>query len=420
MPVKTRRSVHTADTRDDTDSTAQSSRYKEEHSTITAEPSMRDAYVATTFRHLGNRNLGVPGERGDSGATENGGEEREPQSGPETNESPLPAHEAETKQIRVMRRYSLYGTLFLLVMCFTPYWHRTLGVVSAITLWGFPTYYCEITQEWLTGLHASNTMYTWFRRVHRTMAQNSNGFHGLQATGWSRAISCFSANTFMGNFLYILTTTLFANGEEDMDALWCVISIHILLWSGVITMHKMIPRPGQVFEITNRALNNAHASNFILMVKPIAIASIVKVLSTKWDALWSLDAYTIAFWGVFLVDVCWYTLRLFTVDDPMEALTRQIGNVSIEIFNLQYLMMGMLSKCVFVMATLSLSARAKRAWIFVELGIQLVSGCWLYWVRNEYVPGSEDDSVSRHSIDMGCKGILIATLFIASLITIKE
>ena len=318
-----------------------------------------------------------------------------------------------------MRRYSLYGTLFLLVMCFTPYWHRTLGVVSAITLWGFPTYYCEITQEWLTGLYASNTMYTRFRRVHRTMAQNSNGFHGLQATGWSRASSCFSANTFMGNFVYILTTTLFG-GEEDMHALWCVIIIHILLWSGVITMHRMIPRPDQVFEITNRALNNAHASNFILLVNPIARASIVKVLSTKWDALWGLDAYTIAFWGVFLVDVCWYTLRLFTVDDPMEALTSQIGNVSIEIFNLQYLMMAMLSKCVFVMATLSFSPRAKRAWICVELCVQLGSGCWLGWVSKKYVPGSEDDSLRHHASDMACKGLLIATLFIASLLTIKE
>ena len=104
----------------------------------------------------------------------------------------------------------------------------------------------------------------------------------------------------------------------------------------------------------------------------------------------------------------------------MEALTSQIGNVSIEIFNLQYLMMAMLSKCVFVMATLSFSARAKRAWICVELGVQLGSGCWLGWVSKKYVPGSEDDSLRHHASDMACKGLLIATLFIASLNTIKE
>lgn len=381
---------------------------EEAHGLASRQCGERDGFIASPF---GGRN-----------GTENEGEEREPQSGPETHEAESKQNRVmrESKQTCVMRRYSLYATLFLLVVCFTPYWHRTLGVVSAITLWGFPTYYCEITQEWLTRLYASNTMYTRFRRVHRTMAQNSNGFHGLQATDWSRAISCFSTNTFIANFLYILTTALFANGEEDMDALWCVIIIHMLLWSGVIKMHRMIPRPGQVFEITDRALNNAHASNFILLVKPIAIASIVKVLSTKWDALWRLDAYTIAFWGVFLVDVCWYTLRLFTVCDPMEALTRQIGNVSIEIFNLQYLMMAMLSKCVFVMATLSFSPRAKRAWICVELGVQVGSGCWLGWVSKKYVPGSEDDALRHHSLDMACKGILIATLFIASLNTIKE
>ena len=286
-------------------------------------------------------------------------------------------------------------------------WDKVNVGIFACTAWLFPSFYCHVFQEWIFTDHAP-------RFLQRLRDMGHIDFFGLPATDWSRALSCFCVNTFAANFLYLLST-LFVAEQEDMFVLGCVVGIHCILWLGLITMHRMIPRPDGVFDLNNRLLRGQHAQNFINALTPVVIPSILRILLVNYNALFSeRDEYTVAFAAVFAVDGLYYTLSLFNTDDPMWALTRQRGSVAVEVYTLQSLMMAMLAKFVWVVGTLFLSDRAKRMWISVELFVQIVSLTMVTLVSNRYVPDQASGSIRSHAWDIGAKMVVLSSLSYAA------
>ena len=316
-------------------------------------------------------------------------------------------------QTRGIRYFALIATTILCALCWYAHttksgiWDKVNVFIFACTAWLFPSFYCHVFQEWIFTDHAP-------RFLQRLRAMGHVDFFGLPATDWSRALSCFCVNTFAAIFLY-LVSALFVAEQEDMFVLGCVVGIHCILWLGLMTMHRMIPRPDTVFDLNNRLLRGQHAQNFINVLAPVVIPSILRILLVNYNALFSeRDEYTVAFAAVFAVDGLYYTLSLFNTDDPMWALTRQRGRIAIEVFNLQSLMMGMLAKFVWVIGTLFLSDRAKRMWIFVELFVQIVSAIAVYWVSNRYIPDQATGSIRSHTMDMVAKTVVICSLSYAA------
>ena len=286
-------------------------------------------------------------------------------------------------------------------------WDKVNVGIFACTAWLFPSFYCHVFQEWIFTDHAP-------RFLQRLRAMGHVDFFGLPATDWSRALSCFCVNTFAANFLYLLSA-LFVAEQEDMFVLGCVVGIHCILWLGLITMHRMIPRPDGVFDLNNRLLRGQHAQNFINALTPVVIPSILRILLVNYNALFSeRDEYTVAFAAVFAVDGLYYTLSLFNSGDPMWALTRQRGNIAVEVYTLQSLMMAMLAKFVWVVGTLFLSDRAKRMWISVELFVQIVSLIAVALVSNRYVPDQASGSIRSHAWDIGAKMVVLSSLSYAA------
>ena len=316
-------------------------------------------------------------------------------------------------QTRGIRYFALIATTILCALCWYAHttkssiWDKVNVFIFACTAWLFPSFYCHVFQEWIFTDHAP-------RFLQRLRAMGHVDFFGLPATDWSRALSCFCVNTFAAIFLY-LVSALFVAEQEDMFVLGCVVGIHCILWLGLMTMHRMIPRPDTVFDLNNRLLRGQHAQNFIYLMTTVVIPSILRILLVNYNALFSeRDEYTVAFAAVFAVDGLYYTLSLFNTDDPMWALTRQRGRIAIEVFNLQSLMMGMLAKFVWVIGTLFLSDRAKRMWIFVELFVQIVSAIAVYWVSNRYIPDQATGSIRSHTMDMVAKTVVICSLSYAA------
>lgn len=327
--------------------------------------------------------------------------------------------ERQSARSSIIEKYSLCATISLSSMCvYTHYYggshtyQRVLVFLSAVTLWAFPAYYCQVLQEYLNGDLTDESKWRWVHRFHRTMGQDSKDFFGLPATDWSRAISCFNAYTFFVNFSHLVSTSFAAN-ERDMDVLWRVVGIQCVFWAALVTIHRMLPRQSEVFDLNERGLKSEHASSFMLTLTTIAVPSIIKLILMNADALYKRDAYMIAFCAVFAVDVVWYTLGLFLTDDAMMALARRPGKITIEVFNLQYLILGLLSKGVYVLATMSFSARAKRTWIFAELVLQ-INACWLLtWVLKRYVPDFASGTLRHLAFSMLTRGYVLMALFIA-------
>ena len=316
-------------------------------------------------------------------------------------------------QTRRIRSYMWVATTILCALCW--YTHNTKSAkwdtvnvgIFACTAWLFPSFYCHVFQEWIFTDHAP-------RFLQRLRIMGHMDFFDLPATDWSRALSCFCVNTFAANFAYLISA-LFVAEQEDMFVLGCVVGIHCILWLGLITMHRMIPRPGTVFDLNNRLLRGQHAQNFVNVLAPVVIPSILRILLVNYNALFSeRDEYTVAFAAVFCVDGLYYTLSLFCTDDPMWALTRQPGRTSVEVFNLQSLMMAMLAKFVWVVSTLFLSDRAKRMWISVEFVVQVVSLIAVTWVSDRYIPDQAPVSIRSHGYDIGAKVVVLCSLFYAA------
>lgn len=315
----------------------------------------------------------------------------------------------QSQRIRV---YAVINATVMCALCWYAHntksdmWDKFNVGIFACTAWLFPSFYCHAFQEWIFTDHAP-------RFLQRLRAMGHMDFFDLPATDWSRALSCFCVNTFAANFAYLISA-LFVAEQEDMFVLGCVVGIHCILWLGLITMHRMIPRPDTVFDLNNRLLRGQHAQNFINALAPVVVPSIFKMVLENWDALFSKrDEYTVAFTAVFVVDGLYYTLNLFNTDDPMWALIRQPGRTSVEVFNLQSLMMAMLAKFVWVIGTLFLSDRAKRMWISVELVVQVVSLIAVTWVSNRYVPDQASGSIRSHAYDIGAKVAILCSLFYA-------
>ena len=316
-------------------------------------------------------------------------------------------------QTRGIRYFALIATTILCALCWYAHttksgiWDKVNVFIFACTAWLFPSFYCHVFQEWIFTDHAP-------RFLQHLRIMGHMDFFGLPATNWSRALSCFCVNTFIANFFYLFSA-LFVASQRDIYVLRCVIGIHLTFWCGLNTMHRMIPRPDVVFDLMNRLLRGQHAQNFIYLMTTVIVPSILKLVLENWDALISeRDEYTVAFAAVFCVDGMYYTLSLFNTDDPMWALTRQPGRTSVEVFNLQSLMMGMLAKFVWVVSTLFLSDRAKRMWISVELVVQVVSLIAVTWVSDRYIPNEEHRSIRSHAKDIGAKVVVICSLVYAA------
>ena len=312
-----------------------------------------------------------------------------------------------------IRKYAFIVTPSLCFLCWCAHriesdrWDRANVFLFACTAWLFPSFYCHVFQEWIFTDNAPR-----FLQLFRGMGHVD--FYRLPATDWSRALSCFCVNTFLAIFAY-LSSALIVAEPEDMFVLSCVVGIHSILWLGLITMHRMIPRPEGVFDSINRALRGQHAQNFINALTPVVVPSIFKIVLVNWDALFSkCDVYTVAFAAVFIVDGLYYTLSLFCVDDAMFYLARRPGRVSVEVLNLQFLMMAMLGKFVWVVGTLFLSDRAKRMWISVEFMVQIVSMFTVNWVCRRYVPDQAPLSIRKHGRDMAAKMAVFSGLLFAA------
>ena len=316
-------------------------------------------------------------------------------------------------QTLYIRYFAVFVTPIQCALCWYAHntnsnlWDKVNVGIFACTAWLFPSFYCHVFQEWIFTDHAP-------RFVQRFRIMGHMDFFGLPATNWSRALSCFCVNTFLANFLYLLSA-LHVASQRDIYTLRCVGGIHLTFWCGLNTMHRMIPRPDVVFDLMNRLLRGQHAQNFIILMMIVVIPSIFKLVLENWDALISeRDEYTVAFAAVFCVDGMYYTLSLFNTDDPMWALTRQRGRISVEVFNLQSLMMAMLAKFVWVVSTLFLSDRAKQMWISVELVVQIVSLIAVSWVSHRYVPDQASLSIRSHSRDIGAKVVVLCSLCYAA------
>ena len=153
------------------------------------------------------------------------------------------------------------------------------------------------------------------------------------------------------------------------------------------------------------------------IMKPQGFGYLCRLIKNNWGAVKTRDGYAIAFTAVFSVDVVWYTLRLFTRDDAMKTLTGMPGTVTVEVTNLQYLMMGMLSKAVFLIKTLSMSDRAKDVWILTEFVVQCVSLLAVHKVSERYVPNFAGIPLRHHTGDIFCKTIALSGVFFAFGIT---
>jgi hypothetical protein len=180
----------------------------------------------------------------------------------------------------------------------------------------------------------------------------------------------------------------------------------------------MLPRPqNPVFRLENRILGIDHARSFMRLVIPFGVADLLFTLKNNWGALRGSDGYTIAFTTIFSLDVVWYTLRLFVCDDPMETLTGLPGTVTVEVTNLHYMMMGMLSKATFLTKTLTMSYHTKKVWILVELVVQIVALIVCLSVSKKYVPNYATIPLRQQLRDMVILGIKIAGLAAAVCIT---
>ena len=291
-------------------------------------------------------------------------------------------------------------------ICSTTTFLRCLVFTFALTMWVFPAYFCQVFQEYLdTGNGWFCSAVHWFQRS--IGSKEFYGTHG-EPTNHSRALGCFCANSFIVNAVYLLSSMCYGNAQ-DLERLWAVVIVQCIVWGGLIMMHAMIPKSDNpVFDLLRRVLGTRHARNAISLLQMTIVPSIVKLFRIHWDDLCRFEPYTIAFGAVFCVDVAWYTLRLFKCNDPMYALTSKRGDTSVEVYSLQYLMMSMLCKGVYLIASLGMSDEVKKVWIVVEVLVQLVSGGFCFWVAQTYVPEKDKDSNTRHVKDMVAKSFVLA------------
>ena len=316
-------------------------------------------------------------------------------------------------------RVSFYWVKFAFHICSTTTFLRWLVFVFAWTMWVFPTYFCQAFQEYLdtgndrscckdrscSGVH-------WFHRIMGTTSKEFYGTHG-EPTNHSRAVSCFCANSFIVNAAYLLSSMWYGNAQ-DMKRLWAVVGAQSIMWGGLTMMHAMAPKSDNpVFDLLRRVLGTRHARNTISLLQMTVVPSIVKLFRIHWDALCRFEPYTIAFFAVFCVDVAWYTLRLFKCDDPMYALTSKKGDTSVEVYSLQYLMMSMLCKGVYLIASLGMSDEVKKVWIVVEVFVQLFSAAFCFWVSQNYLPEKDDNSNTHHTKDMIAKTVVLVCVVVA-------
>ena len=300
---------------------------------------------------------------------------------------------------------------------------RRMVITFAVVVWIFPSYYCQALQEYLDDPANEDRGRIWSRIlfcIHRTMGQSSRQFLGQlhgQPTNWSRAISCFCANIFIANATYLISTALVAD-ETDVSTLYELWRAQATLWTGVNTMHRTLPRPqNPVFRLKNRILGIDHARSFMRLVIPFGVADLLFTLKNNWGALRGSDGYTIAFITIFGLDVVWYTLRLFVCDDPMQTLTGVPGTVTVEVTNLHYMMMAMLSKAAFLTKTLTMSYHTKKVWILTELAIQINALIVCRFVSKKYVPNYAGIPLRQQGTDMVILGIKITGLGAAVCIT---
>ena len=320
----------------------------------------------------------------------------------------------DASQDRIVTIVATSATIVLCVMALyddlvsTTTFLRWLGFTFALTMWVFPAYFCQAFQEYLdTG---NDRFCSAVQRFHRTMGTTSkefyDGAHG-EPTNHSRAVSCFCANSFIVNAAYLLSS-IYKGNAQDMKRLWAVVGAQSIMWAGLTVMHAMVPKSDNpVFDLLRRVLGTRHARNAISLLQMTVVPSIVKLFRIKQDDLCRFEPYTIAFVAVFCVDVAWYTLRLFKCDDPMYALTSKKGDTSVEVYSLQYLMMSMLCKGVYLIASLTLSDEVKKVWIVVEVFVQLFSAAFCFWVAKNYVPEKDKDSNTKHTKDMIAKTVVL-------------
>lgn len=317
-------------------------------------------------------------------------------------------------QDRIVTIVATSATIVLCVMALyddlvsTTTFLRCLVFTFALTTWVFPAYFCQVFQEYLdTGNDWFCSAVHWFQRTMGTTSREFYGAHG-EPTNHSRALSCFCANSFIVNAVYLLSSMCYGNAQ-DLEKLWAVVIVQCIVWGGLIMIHAMIPKSDNpVFDLLCRVLGTGHARNAISLLQMTVVPSIVKLFRIKQDDLCRFEPYTIAFVAVFCVDVAWYTLRLFKCDDPMYALTSKKGDTSVEVYSLQYLMMSMLCKGVYLIASLGMSDEVKKVWIVVEVLVQLVSAAFCFWVAQTYVPEKDKDSNTKHTTDMVAKTIVFA------------
>ena len=325
-------------------------------------------------------------------------------------------------QDRIVTIVTRVGTIVLCVMALyddlvsTTTFLSFLVFTFALTMWVFPAYFCQVFQEYLdTGNDWFCSAVQWFQRTMGTTSKEFyDGAHG-EPTNHSRALSCFCANSFIVNAVYLLSSMCYGNAQ-DLERLWAVVIVQCIMWSGLLMMHAMVPKSDNpVFDLLRRVLGTRHARNAISLLQMTIVPSIVKLFRIKQDDLCRFEPYTIAFGAVFCVDVMWYTLRLFKCGDPMYALTSKKGDTSVEVYTLQYLMMSMLCKGVYLIASLGMSDEVKKVWIVVEVLVQLVSGGFCFWVGQTYVPEKDKDSNTRHVKDMVAKSFVFACVAAAFL-----
>ena len=144
--------------------------------------------------------------------------------------------EEEDSATRFIGTYSIVMTIIL--VCCALGWmrdvvfQRTIVFVFAVTAWIFPSYYCQVLQEYLDDPANEDQRFIWSRIgfcIHRIMGHDSRQFFGRthgEPTDWSRAISCFCVNVFLANAAYLLST-VWIGDEKDVGILYELSLIHI-------------------------------------------------------------------------------------------------------------------------------------------------------------------------------------------------
>lgn len=414
MQLRRRRRSTGDEDRDGDDDDTESNEPSREHSAVTSLPHAPSVSTEpSVYDSLNNRRHGGTIPEGPSDALADLIEETD----------------AQRKQTRVLAVYERVMSCILTCLAlYTLYagvttFQQLSIILCAVTMWLFPAYYCQVIQEYLNNPVNEDRTCVWSRTgfyIHRILGQTSRDFYGRthgEPTDMSRGLSCFSASAFVALALYLITTVTVGDRRDHM-ILYKVIGEHAVMWLGVTTMHKMIPRPeGAVFRLDRRALAGVHAMNFVRVVTPLGVSAVVFCIWGNLDAMKRFDGYAIAFSAIFCVDVYYYTLRLFRSDDPMMLLTSTPGIVWVEVLNLHYLMMAMLAKASFLRATLEMSDRAKKVWILTELVVQVASLLVLRKVAKRYIHSIDDRPLRHHAGNVAAKMITVCSLSLSVAIT---